>query len=67
MANGGNDRPQIAEWVIGSWLSSQHHFLRYAENQKQGFWEGPMAVDFEDSVGLRMFVSFLLRPYISDD
>ncbi|KAF6825797.1 2-hydroxyacid dehydrogenase [Colletotrichum musicola] len=48
--------PQIAEWVIGSWLSSQHHFLRYAENQKQGFWEGPMAVDFEDSVGLRMGV-----------
>ncbi|KAI8167004.1 D-2-hydroxyacid dehydrogenase [Colletotrichum sp. SAR 10_70] len=46
--------PQIAEWVIGSWLASQHHFLRYAENQKQGFWEGPMAVDFEDSVGLRM-------------
>ncbi|KAF5490383.1 D-2-hydroxyacid dehydrogenase [Colletotrichum fructicola] len=46
--------PQIAEWVIGSWLASQHHFLRYSENQKQGFWEGPMAVDFEDSVGLRM-------------
>ncbi|TDZ33049.1 D-2-hydroxyacid dehydrogenase [Colletotrichum spinosum] len=46
--------PQIAEWVIGSWLASQHHFQRYTENQKQGFWEGPMAVDFEDSVGLRM-------------
>ncbi|OLN81915.1 D-2-hydroxyacid dehydrogenase 1 [Colletotrichum chlorophyti] len=46
--------PQIAEWVIGTWLSSQHHFPRYAANQREGFWESPMAVNVEDSVGLRM-------------
>ncbi|KAK1498932.1 D-isomer specific 2-hydroxyacid dehydrogenase [Colletotrichum cuscutae] len=48
--------PQIAEWVIGSWLAHQHHFQRYHNHMKEGFWEGPMEVDFEDSVGLRMGV-----------
>ncbi|EFQ33579.1 D-isomer specific 2-hydroxyacid dehydrogenase [Colletotrichum graminicola] len=50
----GCQSPQIAEWVIGTWLSSQHHFQRYADNMKEGFWEGAEAVDIEDSVGLRM-------------
>ncbi|WQF86941.1 Putative D-isomer specific 2-hydroxyacid dehydrogenase, NAD-binding domain-containing protein [Colletotrichum destructivum] len=50
----GCQSPQIAEWVIGTWLSSQHHFLRYANNMKEGFWESPLAVEVEDSVNLRM-------------
>ncbi|TQN66383.1 D-2-hydroxyacid dehydrogenase, partial [Colletotrichum shisoi] len=50
----GCQSPQIAEWVIGTWLSSQHHFLRYANNMKEGFWESPLAAEVEDSVNLRM-------------
>ncbi|KAK1983944.1 D-isomer specific 2-hydroxyacid dehydrogenase [Colletotrichum cereale] len=50
----GCQSPQIAEWVISTWLSSQHHFLRYASNMKEGFWESASAVDVEDSLGLRI-------------
>ncbi|GKT42922.1 D-2-hydroxyacid dehydrogenase [Colletotrichum spaethianum] len=50
----GCQSPQIAEWVIGTWLSSQHHFLRYAENMKEGLWDTSIAANTEDSVSLRM-------------
>ncbi|KAJ0166594.1 Uncharacterized protein CTA2_6657 [Colletotrichum tanaceti] len=50
----GCQSPQIAEWVIGTWLSSQHHFLRYANNMKEGFWESSLAVEVEDSLNLRI-------------
>ncbi|XXG99345.1 Transcription initiation factor IIA subunit 2 [Hypoxylon texense] len=50
----GIHSPQIAEWVIGAWLSHQHHFARYHEHMKKGFWESPFATHFQDSVSLRI-------------
>ncbi|KAK3290938.1 uncharacterized protein B0H64DRAFT_49814 [Chaetomium fimeti] len=51
-ANGAHS-PQIAEWVMGTWLMANHHFLKYAEQQKQQKWSrlAELAVD---SPGLRM-------------
>ncbi|ROW04911.1 hypothetical protein VPNG_07047 [Cytospora leucostoma] len=46
--------PQIAEWVIGSWLSFQHHFVRYHEQMKAGYWEPMFKSTVEDSAGARM-------------
>jgi phosphoglycerate dehydrogenase-like enzyme len=52
-------RPQIAEWVIGTWLSHVHSLNRYARDQLNEVWK-PL-VDFNafgtDSVGRRMYVS----------
>ncbi|KAI0161811.1 hypothetical protein GGR52DRAFT_576110 [Hypoxylon sp. FL1284] len=50
----GIHAPQIAEWVIGAWLSHQHHFPKYQEHMKTGFWEGPFKTDFQDSTSLRI-------------
>ncbi|KAI5861934.1 hypothetical protein GGS23DRAFT_119731 [Durotheca rogersii] len=50
----GIHAPQIAEWVIGAWLSHQHHFQRYAAHMKTGYWESPFATHIEDSTGLRV-------------
>ncbi|KAF4467273.1 d-isomer specific 2-hydroxyacid dehydrogenase [Fusarium albosuccineum] len=50
----GCQSPQIAEWVMGTWLASQHEFARFAENQRRGFWERPTPANIQDSVGLRM-------------
>ncbi|KAI4865418.1 hypothetical protein F4820DRAFT_297733 [Hypoxylon rubiginosum] len=52
-SNGVNS-PQIAEWVIGAWLSHQHHFSRYHEHMKKGFWESPFATHVQDSTSLRI-------------
>ena len=30
--------PQIAEWVIGTYIAHKHHFSKYAEYQKRGYW-----------------------------
>lgn len=46
--------PQIAEWVIGSWLSFQHHFARYHEQMKVGYWEPMFKPTVKDSAGARM-------------
>ncbi|KAI0124192.1 D-isomer specific 2-hydroxyacid dehydrogenase [Xylariales sp. AK1849] len=46
--------PQIAEWVIGAWLSHQHHFSRYEQQMKRGFWEPLYTSRVEDSTGARM-------------
>ncbi|KAL3426335.1 2-hydroxyacid dehydrogenase [Phlyctema vagabunda] len=47
--------PQIAEWVISTWLAFQHHIPRYLDFMKVGEWEAtPYEEDVEDSVGLRM-------------
>ncbi|EAQ91898.1 hypothetical protein CHGG_00133 [Chaetomium globosum CBS 148.51] len=48
-----HDLPQIAEWVIGTWLMVNHNFLGYAEQQKEQKWSrlSGMALD---SPGLRM-------------
>ncbi|KAI6083800.1 hypothetical protein F4821DRAFT_243983 [Hypoxylon rubiginosum] len=50
----GVQSPQIAEWVIGAWLSHQHHFPRYQNYMKTGFWEGPFEQHFQDSTSLRI-------------
>ncbi|KAI1386102.1 uncharacterized protein F4822DRAFT_305618 [Hypoxylon trugodes] len=50
----GIHAPQIAEWVIGVWLSHQHNFLHYAENMKTRFWESPFAARAQDSTNLRI-------------
>lgn len=50
----GCQPPQIAEWVIGTWLASQHSFSKFAENQQRSRWDTLPSVKVEDSVGLRM-------------
>ncbi|KAI1849956.1 hypothetical protein JX266_004335 [Neoarthrinium moseri] len=52
----GAHAPQIAEWVIASWLSHQHHFTRYAEQMKTGQWEPPTRSTVQDSTAARMGV-----------
>ena len=51
--------PQIAEWVIGAWLSFQHQFVKYAAQQQRCYWPSlrERATSYvEDSPGLRMGV-----------
>ncbi|KAI0133016.1 D-isomer specific 2-hydroxyacid dehydrogenase [Xylariales sp. AK1849] len=50
----GAHAPQIGEWVIGSWLSHQHHFVRYVEQMKTGYWEPMTASTVQDSTSARM-------------
>ncbi|KAI8960819.1 hypothetical protein F5Y11DRAFT_251031 [Daldinia sp. FL1419] len=50
----GIHAPQIAEWVIGAWLSHQHRFIHYTSNMKTGTWESPFAARIQDSTGLRI-------------
>lgn len=45
---------QIAEWVVGSWLSFSHSFPQYTEQQKQGLWKPLPIHDVQDSVGARV-------------
>ncbi|EXJ78324.1 hypothetical protein A1O3_09485 [Capronia epimyces CBS 606.96] len=52
-ANGAHP-PQIAEWVIGSWLSHQHQFDKYRAYMTDGYWEPAYQVRVQDSSGLRM-------------
>jgi phosphoglycerate dehydrogenase-like enzyme len=47
-------RTQIAEWVIGTWLMAQHHFLNFADFMKTGHWGKPNNFNIVDSPGLRM-------------
>ncbi|KAK3994343.1 putative 2-hydroxyacid dehydrogenase [Cladorrhinum sp. PSN332] len=50
----GTHPPQIAEWVIGTWLMMGHHFLAYAEEQKKAKWSRLTELQIQDSPGLRM-------------
>ncbi|KAJ9137898.1 2-hydroxyacid dehydrogenase [Pleurostoma richardsiae] len=50
----GAQPPQIAEWVIGTWLASSHHLLRYANFMNKSHWDLHYLHDVEDSAGLRM-------------
>ncbi|KAI0841432.1 D-isomer specific 2-hydroxyacid dehydrogenase [Hypoxylon sp. FL0890] len=50
----GVHAPQIAEWVIGTWLSHQHKFPHYTENMKTGLWESPFGADIQDSTRRRV-------------
>ncbi|KAK4164674.1 hypothetical protein QBC43DRAFT_317313 [Cladorrhinum sp. PSN259] len=53
----GTHPPQIAEWVIGTWLMMSHHFLTYAEEQKKAKWSYSFtSLPVQDSPGLRMGV-----------
>ncbi|KAH7020326.1 putative 2-hydroxyacid dehydrogenase [Ilyonectria destructans] len=45
---------QIAEWVIGTWLMSQRHFLRYQKQMDEQVWEISSVPTVEDSYKLRM-------------
>lgn len=47
-------RLQIAEWVIGTWLMSQRHFLRYQKQMDEQLWEISSVPAVEDSYKLRM-------------
>ncbi|KAK7408638.1 hypothetical protein QQX98_009202 [Neonectria punicea] len=46
--------PQIAEWVIGTWIMSQRHFLRYQKQMDNEHWEISSVPSVEDSYKLRM-------------
>ncbi|CAM1501823.1 Fc.00g038070.m01.CDS01 [Cosmosporella sp. VM-42] len=50
----GCQPPQIAEWVIGTYLSHEHHFLVYADQQKEEYWRPRLEMDVEVSNGRRM-------------
>ncbi|KAJ4133017.1 hypothetical protein NW754_015828 [Fusarium falciforme] len=50
----GCQPPQIAEWVIGAYLSHQHHFHVYAEQQKQQLWRPRLELGMQVSTGRRM-------------
>ncbi|KAK4183291.1 putative 2-hydroxyacid dehydrogenase [Podospora australis] len=52
----GIHAPQIAEWVIGTYLMLSHKFLPYAEQQKQEKWNRMAGLHIQDSPGLRMGV-----------
>lgn len=49
-----DDRPQIAEWVIASYLMHEHNFLVYADQQKEEYWRARIEKDVEVSTGRRM-------------
>ncbi|KAL2151724.1 hypothetical protein VTH82DRAFT_6822 [Thermothelomyces myriococcoides] len=51
-ANGAH-APQIAEWVIGTWLMATHHFLAYHDMQKEKRFT-PTPLFAHDSSGLRI-------------
>ncbi|KAJ6443867.1 centromere kinetochore component CENP-T domain-containing protein [Purpureocillium lavendulum] len=53
----GCHAPQIAEWVMAAWLSSEHHFDVYKQQQLQGKWSARIADHpVTDSMGRRMAI-----------
>ncbi|KAK3901227.1 hypothetical protein C8A05DRAFT_45077 [Staphylotrichum tortipilum] len=54
-ANGAH-APQIAEWVIGTWLMMSHRLLDYAAQQQQQKFVRLNHLEIRDSPGLRMGV-----------
>ena len=49
--------PQIAEWIIGTYIAHKHHFSKYADYQKRGYWPSQYeraTTSVESSPGLRM-------------
>ncbi|KAM5354018.1 hypothetical protein ACJ41O_000668 [Fusarium nematophilum] len=52
-ANGAHP-PQIAEWVIGTWILSQKQFLEHGRNMQLGQWKTSYEHRSTDSTGLRM-------------
>jgi phosphoglycerate dehydrogenase-like enzyme len=47
---------QIAEWVIGMWLTAQHRFMLYKESMKAETWGPRYGQGIEDSPGKKMWV-----------
>ena len=47
-------RPQIAEWVMGTWLMASHRLLDYHNFQRESRWNKVLFPDITDSPGLRM-------------
>ncbi|KAF4978486.1 hypothetical protein FZEAL_5132 [Fusarium zealandicum] len=52
--SGGCQPPQIAEWVIGTYLSHEHRFQVYAEQQKEELWRPRIELGMQVSTGRRM-------------
>ncbi|CAK7231577.1 hypothetical protein SEUCBS140593_007972 [Sporothrix eucalyptigena] len=51
----GTHAPQIAEWVIGTWLMARHHFLSFAGYMSTGTgWQHRLEHMGEDSTGTRI-------------
>ncbi|CAK7230079.1 hypothetical protein SCUCBS95973_007452 [Sporothrix curviconia] len=51
----GTHAPQIAEWVMGTWLMARHHFLTYAGHMAKGdAWSHRLEQMGEDSTGTRI-------------
>lgn len=49
--------PQIAEWVMGTYIAHKHHFSKYADYQKRGYWPSHYeraTTQVESTPGLRM-------------
>jgi phosphoglycerate dehydrogenase-like enzyme len=56
-SSSGVHPPQIAEWVIGTYIAHKHHFSKYAEYQQRGYWPSMherATGHVESSPGLRM-------------
>ena len=56
-SSNGVHPPQIAEWVIGTWIAHQHRFFQYMDQQRNCYWSSPherATAYVEDSPGLRM-------------
>ncbi|KAJ3522700.1 hypothetical protein NM208_g12748 [Fusarium decemcellulare] len=52
----GCQPPQIAEWVIGTFLSHEHHLQIYAKQQEQELWRPRLELGMEVSTGRRIGV-----------
>ncbi|RMJ11311.1 hypothetical protein CDV36_009030 [Fusarium kuroshium] len=52
-ANGAHP-PQIAEWVIGTWIMNQRQFLEHARNMETRQWKACYEHKATDSAGSRM-------------
>ncbi|KAI8668119.1 hypothetical protein NCS55_00836200 [Fusarium keratoplasticum] len=52
-ANGAHP-PQIAEWVIGTWIMNQRQFLEHARNMEAQQWKACYEHKATDSAGSRM-------------
>ncbi|KAF5010582.1 hypothetical protein FDECE_3248 [Fusarium decemcellulare] len=53
-AHPGFARPQIAEWVIGTWIMSQRQFLEHAQNMRARQWKAQFEHKSTDSAGRRI-------------
>ncbi|KAE8143853.1 hypothetical protein BDV38DRAFT_266976 [Aspergillus pseudotamarii] len=57
--------PQIAEWVMSTWIMRNHNILRHIESQREGTWSVVRA-ETRDSAGMRMGIlgyGFVGRQY----